>query len=89
MLTNILDPDEMASMYAKVPLTLYLQVISAEFLCKLFEPRSGLTKCQARSGIKLFDTDGISESFFILKKSPAKNVFLFAFGLKHCLMYKV
>ena len=64
MLTNSLDPDEMVSIYTKVPSTLYLQVFSAEFLCKQFEPRSGLAKCQARSGFKLFDTDGISESFF-------------------------
>ena len=28
-------------------------------LCKQFGPRQNFTKCQARSGSKLFDTDGI------------------------------
>ena len=57
-------------------------------LCKQFGPRSGLTKCQAWSGSKLFDTSGIPERFVwkhqLWKKIPAyklnqpyrkKNVF--------------
>ena len=35
---------------------LHLLVLSADNLCKQFEPRSGPTKCRARSGSKLFDT---------------------------------
>ena len=35
---------------------------SADNLCKQFGSRSGLTKCQALTGSKLFDTsDGIPE----------------------------
>ena len=45
-------------------LTLCLLVSSADNLCKQFAPRSGLTKCQAWSGSKLFDTDGILEIIF-------------------------
>ena len=36
-------------------------------LCKKFGPRSGPTICQARSGSKLIDTDGMSSKF--LKES--------------------
>ena len=35
---------------------LYLQVSSTDNFCKQFGPRSGLTKRQAWSGSKLFDT---------------------------------
>ena len=37
-------------------MTLYLLVTSDNYICKQFGPRSGLTKCRAWSGSKLFDT---------------------------------
>ena len=44
--------------------TLYLLVPSADIFCKQSGTRSGLTKCQAWSGFKLFDTQGIPERIF-------------------------
>ena len=38
------------------PLTLYLQVLFADYFCKQFGPRSGRTKRQAWSASNLFDT---------------------------------
>ena len=39
-----------------VALTLRLLVSHADNFCKQFGPRSGMTKCHAQSGTKLFDT---------------------------------
>ena len=40
----------------RINLVLYLLVSSTGNFCKQFGPRSGPTKCRARSGSKLFDT---------------------------------
>ena len=47
-------------------LTLYLLMLSADNFCKQFCPRSGLTKCSALTGSKIFGIDGIPRR--ILKK---------------------
>ena len=39
----------------QLTMTLYHPVLSADNLCKQLRPRSGLTKCQAWSGSKLFN----------------------------------
>ena len=44
-----------SSEYKQSILTIYLLVLSADNFCKQFGPRSGLTKCRAWSGSKLFD----------------------------------
>ena len=54
--------------------TLCLLVSSADTVCKQFVPRSGLTKRQAESGSKLFDTlvvclKVLIKSYFLRKKS--------------------
>ena len=59
-----------SSFYVNYLLTLFLLVSSADNLCKQLGPRSGLTKCQAWSGSKLFDTliVFIPKRFFSKKK---------------------
>ena len=45
-----------------------LPAMSADNLCKQFGPRPGLTKCQAWSGSKMFDTR------MVFKKSSIQRV---------------
>ena len=42
-------------------------------ICNQFVPRSGLTKCQAWSGSKLFDSTGFWKNFFKKKIQKEKN----------------
>ena len=53
--------------------TLCLQVLSADNLCRLFGPRSGPTKCRAKSGSKLFDTLSVFLKEFFEKVDFEKN----------------
>ena len=52
---------------------LYLLMSSADNLSKQFRPRSGLTKCRARSGSKLFDTLMVFLKEFFEKIDFEKN----------------
>ena len=57
LMTNKLGPKINRKITFKIQhLTLYLPVSSIDNLYKQFGPRSGPTKCQARSESKLFDT---------------------------------
>ena len=48
-------------------------VLSADYLCKQFGPRSGSTKCRAWSGSKLFDTPMVFLKEFCKKVEFEKN----------------
>ena len=54
-------------------LTLYLQVLSADNLCKQFGPRSGQTERLARYGSNLFDTQMVFQKEFFEKVNFEKN----------------
>ena len=58
-----------SSFYVNYLFTLFLLVSSADNLCKQLGPRSGLTKCQAWSGSKLFDTLIVFQKNFFQKKN--------------------